>query len=300
MRPCELESLDSVSGISDLSELSDPSDSDSSPKPPSPFELHKPHLHDISKGTISDGGEFHRLDSLEAVTLLPSEICMLPLPSESLPKPNVRHRVGPQPLSPPSQPLNNPVIGELSAATTTTVPKGGAISKDDKRRRNREAAVRFRKNKKLRDEKLNTELAELRQCQEDWRRREEDWRKREEDWKADKTRLQQSLAYYQKLFCQHNLQVNIARAGTTALSGLAMCIVVACVAMPDVSSNQHTVASAPPRLSGSSSSSSSSSTVEPSTNAMISWLSAVVVQWWGTPMVGGALLDGGIEATSDI
>jgi|EP01047_Picozoa_sp_COSAG01_P011513 hypothetical protein len=175
---------------------------------------------------------------------------MLPLPSESPPVPRpptlVRHlpkmpnttepksrrRAGSQPLSPPIPPSKASREQGIDTLATTrtpapaaTIPAGGAIGKDDKRRRNRAAAVRFRKNKKLREEKLNTELAELRQCQEDWRKREEDWRKREEDWKLDKTQLQQSLEYYQKLFCKHNLQANIARAGTTVLSGLAMCIV---------------------------------------------------------------------------
>ena len=96
--------------------------------------------------------------------------------------------------------------------------------KADKRRRNREAAVRFRKNRKLRDDKIRSELEDLRNREKDWRKREEDWRAREAALQADKDRLQSRVDEFQALFNKHNL--------ASAVSGLCVCVAVLCVLAP--------------------------------------------------------------------
>ena len=81
--------------------------------------------------------------------------------------------------------------GSAPAADADAGADASDISyKADKRRRNREAAVRFRKNRKLRDDKIRSELEDLRNREKDWRKREEDWRAREAALQADKDRLQ--------------------------------------------------------------------------------------------------------------
>eukprot|EP01043_Picozoa_sp_COSAG02_P044353 COSAG02_NODE_3954_length_5988_cov_32.465104_5_plen_334_part_00 len=97
--------------------------------------------------------------------------------------------------------------------------------KDDKRRRNREAAVRFRKNKKARESKLHTELASLRQRDEGWRKREEEWKQREAVLQQEKAALQTQLEQFKQLFSKKNLASGISAT-------LCVCMAVVCVVLP--------------------------------------------------------------------
>ena len=111
--------------------------------------------------------------------------------------------------------------GSAPAADADAGADASDISyKADKRRRNREAAVRFRKNRKLRDDKIRSELEDLRNREKDWRKREEDWRAREAALQADKDRLQSRVDEFQALFNKHNL--------ASAVSGLCVCVAVPC------------------------------------------------------------------------
>ena len=129
------------------------------------------------------------------------------------------------PAEPPPPPPAGPIPPAGAAAAAAADADAGADASDisykaDKRRRNREAAVRFRKNRKLRDDKIRSELEDLRNREKDWRKREEDWRAREAALQADKDRLQSRVDEFQALFNKHNL--------ASAVSGLCVCVAVPC------------------------------------------------------------------------
>ena len=137
------------------------------------------------------------------------------------------------PLLLPAEPA---LAAQASGSTPTGTPPGddaaaGAgdtqADKDDKRRRNREAAVRFRKNKKMRDSKLHAELASLRERDEGWRKREEEWKQREAALQHEKAALQTQLEQFKRLFSKQNVTSVVS-------ASLCVCMAVVCVAMPAV------------------------------------------------------------------
>ena len=138
------------------------------------------------------------------------------------------------PPPPPADPPARPADGK---------PRG-VVKKRSKRERNKEAAARFRKNRKLRDEQRAQELMELRTREADWRKREEDWRKREAaltDANATlQSRLQELGEDVSSLFSKKNL----ARATHTLVTGMAVAVAVLCVLLPPMELRPDDTASA--------------------------------------------------------
>ena len=107
-------------------------------------------------------------------------------------------------------------------------PHIDSVIDKDKKRRNREAAIRFRKNRKDRDKTRESTLSDMREREAEWRLSEKDWRAREEEWQTEKLQMQSHLEFYKELFTKQNM----SKMSTVAMSGLALSLAAICVAMP--------------------------------------------------------------------
>lgn len=207
---------------SDISELSEP-----------------PNAAASGTGSDSNGDQewpSAQLDELDELADLPTLACADDvLPSSQLDRvwsENVAAAPLPPDVPPPQPPPQAP-------KTNSTQDE-----KDDKRRRNREAAVRFRKNKKARESKLHAELASLRERDESWRKREDEWKQREAALQKEKAALQTQLEQLKQLFSKKNLVSGISAT-------ICVCMAVVCVVLPVRHTNGYGHAGGGPSAAGS-------------------------------------------------
>lgn len=101
---------------------------------------------------------------------------------------------------------------DSSSESSSTADSNDKLA--DKKRRNKEAAVRFRKNKKRRENEAKAQLDQL--------------RSQVQSLEADKKKMQTQLEQFQSLFSRHNMQ----QLSSTLLSGLCVICAVICVVAP--------------------------------------------------------------------